>query len=64
MVLIFFLHHARNITSIYNQSKKVKEDGVTLTCAVCKQGMPNIGAMRNHYENKHAKLPLPPELVP
>lgn len=26
-------------------------------------GMPNIGALKNHFENKHPKLPLPPELL-
>eukprot|EP01036_Dinobryon_divergens_P022235 gene22234-30476_t len=46
-----------------SESKKVKEDGVPLVCAVCKQGMPNVGAMRNHYENRHPKTPLPPELT-
>jgi hypothetical protein len=37
---------------------------VTMICAVCKQGMPNIGALRSHFENKHPKSPLPPELAP
>jgi hypothetical protein len=44
------------------QSKAIREAGITLTCPACFQGMPNLPAYRIHFENKHPKLPLPPEL--
>lgn len=47
---------------ILKQSKKIKEAGITYVCSVCKQGMSNIGVLRTHFENRHPKSPLPPEL--
>lgn len=46
----------------FSQSKKIKEAGITYVCSVCKQGMSNIGVLRSHFENRHPKSPLPPEL--
>eukprot|EP01032_Pedospumella_encystans_P022807 gene22807-25838_t len=45
-----------------SESKKIKEAGITYVCSVCKQGMSNIGVLRTHFENRHPKSPLPPEL--
>ena len=44
------------------ESAAVKNAGITTVCPTCKAGCPNIGALKDHYINKHPKLPLPPEL--
>eukprot|EP01040_Poterioochromonas_malhamensis_P003543 gene3543-3784_t len=46
------------------ESKRVKEAGINIVCPICKQGMPNVGVYRTHYENRHPSSPLPPELQP
>ena len=41
------------------QASAIKQAGQTAQCPSCMQTMPNIGALKNHFENKHPKLPLP-----
>jgi hypothetical protein len=41
------------------EAAAIKNNGQTAQCPSCMQTMPNIGALKNHFENKHPKLPLP-----
>eukprot|EP01031_Cornospumella_fuschlensis_P024015 gene24015-29062_t len=54
---------AKSVKRSSTETKEILERGIALTCPVCKQGMPNIGVYRNHFENKHPRAPLPPELA-
>lgn len=38
---------------------KIKQAGQTAACPTCMQTMPNVGALKQHFEQKHPKLPLP-----
>eukprot|EP01039_Chlorochromonas_danica_P004436 gene4436-4860_t len=53
---------AKSVKRSGAESKAVREEGIALTCPVCRQGMPNIGVFRSHFESKHPKSPMPPEL--
>lgn len=46
-----------------SESRTVVEAGLTLKCPNCLQSCPNVGVLRAHFENKHPKLPLPPECL-
>ena len=34
-----------------------------MQCPHCMQSMPNVGVLRNHFESKHPKLPIPPQFL-
>jgi hypothetical protein len=46
------LAKAKSVKRDSSESKKVKEAGVTLVCDECKAGMPNAGALLQHYSNR------------
>ncbi len=45
------------------ETKAIRENGLTMKCPHCMQSMPNAGVLKNHFENKHPKVPMPPELA-
>ncbi|KAK3795247.1 hypothetical protein RRG08_055812 [Elysia crispata] len=51
----------KNTTSLADQ-KKAAAKALTHACPVCKAQMPDPKTFKQHFENKHSKLPLPPEL--
>jgi len=53
---------AKSVKRDGSETRAILQAGVTFTCSVCKQSMANVGVLRNHFENKHPKAPLPPEL--
>eukprot|EP01038_Epipyxis_sp_PR26KG_P014430 gene14430-19366_t len=54
---------AKSVKRDGSESKQIREAGIALSCSVCKQGMANIGVLRTHFENRHPRSPLPPELA-
>lgn len=42
--------------------KKAAAKALVFTCPVCKTLMPDPKTFKQHFENKHPKSPLPPEL--
>ena len=38
------------------------EKAMKVTCALCKQTMIDNKQLKQHYESKHSKLPMPDEL--
>lgn len=47
----------------HKDGKKTASAALTYSCAVCKSQMPDPKTYKQHFENKHAKAPLPQELV-
>ncbi|VDP11718.1 unnamed protein product [Soboliphyme baturini] len=45
----------------HNQ-KAAAQKALVYSCPVCKTQMPDIKTYQQHFENKHPKAPLPPEL--
>lgn len=43
-------------------SKKHAAAALKVTCAVCRSQMPDPKTYKDHFMNKHSKLPLPEEL--
>ncbi len=43
--------------------RKYAQAKLTYVCPVCKSGMPDPKTYKQHFENKHPKSPLPPDLV-
>ena len=43
-------------------SKNAAAAGLKVSCNVCKAQMPDPKTYKQHFENKHSKLPLPEEL--
>ena len=43
-------------------SKNAAAAGLKASCNVCKAQMPDPKTYKQHFENKHSKLPLPEEL--
>jgi len=44
------------------ESKATAAAGLKASCSVCKAQMPDPKTYKQHFENKHSKLPLPDEL--
>lgn len=45
-----------------NTQKKAAQQALVFSCAVCKAQMPDPKTYKQHFENKHPKNDLPPEL--
>ncbi|XP_040572711.1 zinc finger protein 706 [Lepeophtheirus salmonis] len=45
-----------------SDQKKAALVALKSQCSVCKSQMPDPKTYRQHFENKHSKLPLPEEL--
>jgi hypothetical protein len=43
--------------------KKASIEALKSKCSACSLDMPNPATYKQHFENKHPKLPLPAELV-
>lgn len=43
-------------------SKKAAAKALIFSCTVCKSQMPDPKTYKQHFENKHPKAELPPEL--
>jgi len=43
--------------------KKAAAKALNIQCSVCKAQMPDPKTYRQHFENKHPKLPLPEDLL-
>ncbi|GFO09974.1 Zinc finger protein 706 [Plakobranchus ocellatus] len=51
----------KGATSLADQ-KKAAAKALTHSCPVCKAQMPDPKTFKQHFENKHSKMPLPAEL--
>ncbi|XP_066155397.1 zinc finger protein 706-like [Euwallacea fornicatus] len=45
-----------------NDQKKAAQKALVHACAVCKAQMPDPKTYKQHFENKHPKNDMPPEL--
>jgi len=45
-----------------HDQKAAAQKALTFVCTVCKAQMPDPKTYKQHYENKHPKSPLPPDL--
>lgn len=43
-------------------TKKAANAALVFSCSVCKSQMPDPKTYKQHFESKHPKSPLPPEL--
>ncbi|KAJ7370053.1 hypothetical protein OS493_034496 [Desmophyllum pertusum] len=46
-----------------HDSKSSAQKALVFTCTVCKSQMPDPKTYKQHFESKHPKSPLPPELA-
>ncbi|MBN3280375.1 ZN706 protein, partial [Polyodon spathula] len=46
-----------------NDQKAAAMAALVFTCPVCKTQMPDPKTFKQHFESKHPKSPMPPELV-
>lgn len=46
-----------------HDQKTAAKAALVFTCGVCKSQMPDPKTFKQHFESKHPKVPLPPELV-
>ena len=46
----------------HNNQKTAAKAALVFTCLVCRSQMPDPKTFKQHFENKHPKSPLPPEL--
>ena len=46
------LAKSKSVKRDSSESKRVKEAGITMVCNECKAGMPNAGALIQHYSNR------------
>ncbi|XP_061074603.1 zinc finger protein 706 [Conger conger] len=46
-----------------HDQKAAAKVALVFTCAVCRTQMPDPKTFKQHFESKHPKSPLPPELV-
>ncbi|KAE8599386.1 hypothetical protein XENTR_v10017168 [Xenopus tropicalis] len=60
----------KNLKKQAEQKKKQGHDqkaaakaALVFTCSVCRTQMPDPKTFKQHFESKHPKSPLPPELV-
>lgn len=44
-----------------HDQKSAAQKALTITCSVCRTQMPDPKTYKQHFENKHPKLPLPAE---
>ncbi|XP_051879443.1 zinc finger protein 706 [Pristis pectinata] len=65
-----FQSQQRNAKKQAEQKKKMGHDQKTAakaalvyTCSVCRTQVPDPKTFKQHFENKHPKAPMPPELV-
>ena len=45
-----------------NDQKKAAQAALVFSCPVCKSQMPDPKTFKQHFENKHPRSELPPEL--
>jgi ribosomal protein L44E len=45
-----------------SDQKAAAKKALVFTCPVCRSQMPDPKTFRQHFESKHPKQPLPPEL--
>ncbi|KAM4550254.1 zinc finger protein 706 [Anableps anableps] len=45
-----------------HDQKTAAKAALVFTCSVCKSQMPDPKTFKQHFESKHPKSPLPPEL--
>ncbi|KAF6737786.1 zinc finger protein 706 [Oryzias latipes] len=45
-----------------HDQKTAAKAALVFTCSVCKSQMPDPKTFKQHFESKHPKAPLPPEL--
>jgi len=45
-----------------HDQKKAAKAALVYQCTVCKTQMPDLKTYQQHFENKHPKSPMPPEL--
>nr|XP_049607580.1 zinc finger protein 706 isoform X1 [Syngnathus scovelli] len=45
-----------------HDQKTAAKAALVFTCAVCRSQMPDPKTFKQHFESKHPKSPLPPEL--
>ncbi|XP_035287298.1 zinc finger protein 706 [Anguilla rostrata] len=46
-----------------HDQKAAAKAALVFTCAVCRTQMPDPKTFKQHFESKHPKSPLPPELA-
>ncbi|NP_001086664.1 zinc finger protein 706 L homeolog [Xenopus laevis] len=46
-----------------HDQKAAAKAALVFTCSVCRTQMPDPKTFKQHFESKHPKNPLPPELV-
>ncbi|XP_073488156.1 zinc finger protein 706 [Lithobates pipiens] len=46
-----------------HDQKAAAKVALVYTCLVCRTQMPDPKTFKQHFESKHPKVPLPPELV-
>ncbi|KAM4706146.1 zinc finger protein 706 isoform 1-T2 [Rhinophrynus dorsalis] len=46
-----------------HDQKAAAKAALVYTCSVCRTQMPDPKTFKQHFESKHPKVPLPPELV-
>nr|XP_033789010.1 zinc finger protein 706 isoform X2 [Geotrypetes seraphini] len=46
-----------------HDQKAAAKAALVYTCAICRTQMPDPKTFKQHFESKHPKTPLPPELV-
>uniref|UniRef100_A0A8C0CQ51 Zinc finger protein 706 n=1 Tax=Balaenoptera musculus TaxID=9771 RepID=A0A8C0CQ51_BALMU len=46
-----------------HDQKAAAKAALIYTCTICKTQMPDPKTFKQHFESKHPKTPLPPELV-
>ncbi|KAL4629976.1 zinc finger protein 706 [Arapaima gigas] len=46
-----------------HDQKTAAKAALVYTCSVCKSQMPDPKTFKQHFESKHPKSPMPPELV-
>uniref|UniRef100_A0A673UDG2 C2H2-type domain-containing protein n=1 Tax=Suricata suricatta TaxID=37032 RepID=A0A673UDG2_SURSU len=46
-----------------HDQKTAAKAALIYTCTVCRTQMPNLKAFKQHFESKHPKTPLCPELA-
>ena len=44
------------------QQQKAAQKALVYSCPVCRTQIPDVKTFRQHFESKHPKSPLPPEL--
>jgi len=54
--------NAKKSGTSLKENQKAAEKALTLKCGVCLSQMPDPKTFKQHFENKHPKAPLPPEL--